>query len=83
MKEGRFTIITKFIPWTNTKPSRVQATCHCGVIRISHDGKESHDKAARQLLEMVYKEDAAHFDLVKAFITEGSFAFIVMEKQDG
>lgn len=48
-------IITKYIPCTNTKPSRVKATCEAGSITLSWDSsgddKLVHQGAARKLCQ--------------------------------
>lgn len=55
-------IITKYIPPTNYKPSRVKAKCERGSITISWDYNgemDSHLAAAQTLVEKFAKEDFA------------------------
>lgn len=58
---GRQCITTKFIPCTNTKSSRIKATCERGSIVVSWDFSlnvdENHINACKQLLAKFDKED--------------------------
>lgn len=62
-------IKTKYLPATNTKPSRIKAECEAGSITISYDHSlnidELHQKAAKELLNKLnWNPD---------FINSGSF----------
>lgn len=62
-------IKTKYLPATNTKPSRIKAECEAGSITISYDHSlnidELHQKAAKELLnKLSWNPD---------FINSGSF----------
>jgi len=52
---SRQAIVTKFIGPTNTRPSRVKATCEAGSITVSwdhrYDPENNHDATARALIE--------------------------------
>ena len=56
-------IITKFVPPTNTKPSRYKAACARGSITVSADYSlnpdGNHDRVARLLIAKFLAEDAA------------------------
>ena len=56
-------IHTKYIPCTNTRGSRIKATCERGSITIDYphelSGDEVHREAVRQLLERFVSEDWA------------------------
>lgn len=81
MREGRFTIVTKWYPCTNTRPMKVKAVCHFGSLTMSYTGPADHGQCAQRLLEQEYGvKSAGRFELVKAIIKEGSWAFIVLEK---
>ena len=58
---GRQSITTKFIPCTNTKPSRIKATCERGSIIVSYEhalnADENHINACKQLLAKFDTED--------------------------
>lgn len=58
-------IISKFIPATNTKPSRVKATCERGSITIPHphelSGDAVHEHAAGLLCARFVAEDAKQY----------------------
>jgi hypothetical protein len=81
---GRFTIITQFRPVTEHNPARIYASCHLNKLHVtySYGGPEKcHLEAAQALLEKVYNmKGAARFKLIGGFITEGQYAFVVLEK---
>lgn len=58
-------IITKYIPATNTKSSRVKAECERGSIVVSYDSAESEEAAHRwavnKLVERFAAEDAKRY----------------------
>lgn len=58
-------IQTKYLPATNTRGSRIKATCERGSITIDypHDlsGDEVHREAVRQLIAKFVKEDAKEY----------------------
>lgn len=55
-------IISKYLPATNTKPSRIKASCERGSIVVSHphelSGDACHEYAATQLCARFVAEDA-------------------------
>ena len=58
-------ILTKYIPATNTRASRVKATCERGSITIDYphelSGEEVHIAAANALVAKFIKEDKAKY----------------------
>lgn len=58
-------IITKVLPATNTKPTRIKAICARGSITISYpdadNQEEAHVRAAHALATKFAVEDAAHY----------------------
>lgn len=58
-------IITRYLPPTNTKPSRVKASCARGSVTISYphelSGEEVHVFAASALVAKFVKEDVAQY----------------------
>ena len=59
--QARQAIVTRYIGPTNTKPSRIKATCDRGSITISYpydvSGADCHAVAVRALLAKFAKED--------------------------
>jgi hypothetical protein len=51
-------IITKYLPWTNTRGSRIKASCQAGSITIDYphelSGMDAHAKAAYALLAKMH-----------------------------
>ena len=71
-------IITKFISATNTRPSRIKATCWGGSITISYDysGDESHRLAAQKLIEKLgWSEDLSAWQM-GGMPDNSGFAFV-------
>jgi hypothetical protein len=72
---GRQAITTKFMPCTNTKCSRVKASCERGNITISWDhalnSSENHEKAVKELLTKFEKEDIAKWG--QAMFSKGTW----------
>ncbi len=58
-------ILTKYLPATNTRGSRIKAMCDRGAITISYphelNGDACHIAAARALVARFVKEDAARY----------------------
>jgi hypothetical protein len=58
-------IVTKYLPATNFKGSRIKASCERGSIAISYpdelSGDECHREAVRQLIAKFVKEDAKRY----------------------
>lgn len=58
-------ITTKYIPCTNTKGSRIKATCERGSITIPHphelSGEAAHEAAVNALCEKFAKEDLKEY----------------------
>lgn len=58
-------IVTKYLPATNTKPSRIKAQCERGSITISFDCnlgvEDTHTAAAKALVGKFVAEDAKKY----------------------
>lgn len=58
-------IITKFLPATNFKGSRIKAECDRGSITVSHphelSGEAVHEYAVKQLIAKFVKEDEGKY----------------------
>jgi hypothetical protein len=59
-------IVTKFIPCTNTKPSRIKAFCERGSLTIGYHSQEGNEEevniiAAKMLCEKFAEEDAIKY----------------------
>ena len=63
---ARQAIVTRYLCPTNTRPSRIRASCDRGFIVISHpmeeSGADAHAVAVRALLAKFHKEDAPDGD---------------------
>ena len=79
-------IITKYLPPTNTKPSRIKAECERGSIIISYDSELGDEGANRKAVEALVarfvKEDAAKYGSkpesnpwARPFVTGGTKSF--------
>lgn len=58
-------IITKYLPATNTKPSRIKAECERGSIIVSYEDsmttEQAHISAAKALIRKFMAEDVKQF----------------------
>jgi hypothetical protein len=58
-------ITTKYLPATNTKPSRIKAACERGSITVSYDSagsdEDAHVAAAQALVESFIVQDSAKY----------------------
>jgi hypothetical protein len=65
------TIVTKYIPATNFKGSRISATCELGRIIIPYDSqdseseKQTHIRARNALLEKIKKVNGVQVDVLR------------------
>ncbi len=86
-------IQTKYLPATNTRGSRIKATCERGSITIDYphelSGDEVHREAVRQLLERFVSEDWAERsippsqnpwkrDFVSGSLPDGTMAHVLL-----
>lgn len=72
-------IITKFLPCTNTKGSRIKATCQAGSIIIDYphelSGMDCHAKAAYALLSKMQWD----YKLVGGQLPSRDYAFVMLD----
>lgn len=72
-------IITKFLPCTNTKGSRIKATCQAGSIIIDYphelSGMDCHAKAAYALLSKMHWD----YKLVGGQLPSHDYAFVMLD----
>ena len=72
-------IITKFLPCTNTKGSRIKATCQAGSIIIDYphelSGMNCHAKAAYALLSKMHW----NYKLVGGQLPSHDYAFVMLD----
>ena len=87
-------IITKYIPATNTRPSRIKAACERGSITVSypHDlsGQDCHHYAVVELVDRFAQEDLKQYGTpvrqnpwrrptVCGQIPDGRYVFVFVE----
>ena len=72
-------IITKFLPCTNTKGSRIKATCQAGSIIIDYphelSGMACHAKAAYALLSKMHWD----YKLVGGQLPSHDYSFVMLD----
>ncbi len=58
-------IISKYLPSTNFKPSRIKASCECASVVLSWDAaltqQQMHEYAASRLVKQILDEDAKRY----------------------
>lgn len=73
-------IITKYLSATNTRSSRIKATCQAGSVTISypHDltGMYCHAAAAKALVEKLGWGHANYGDLMGGGLPSGDYVFV-------
>jgi hypothetical protein len=73
-------IITKYLPATNTKGSRIKATCGAGSTTISYphelSGQAVHRAAAEALIVKLRWDDREYGGLLGGGLPDGSYCFV-------
>jgi hypothetical protein len=71
-------ILTKWLPATNTKPSRIKAMCATATITMSADGgyQKDHREVAEALCNQLGWNDKYYGKLMGGELPDGTFAFV-------
>ena len=73
-------IITKYLGYTNTKSSRIKATCQAGSVTIGfpHElsGMACHAAAAKALVDKMGWNDAQYGDLMGSQLPSNDYVFV-------
>lgn len=73
-------IITKYLGYTNTKSSRIKATCQAGSVTIGfpHElsGMACHAAAAKALVDKMGWNDAHYGDLMGGQLPSNDYVFV-------
>ena len=73
-------IITKYLPVTNTRGSRIKATCAAGSVTIGYphefSGMVCHAAAAKALVEKLGWGFAHYGDLLGGQLSSGDYVFV-------
>lgn len=73
-------IITKYLPATNSRGSRIKATCQAGSVTISYPydltGMCCHAAAAKALVEKLGWGHAHYGDLMGGGLPSGNYVFV-------
>lgn len=73
-------ISTKYLPVTNTRDSRIKATCAAGSVTISYphefSGMACHAAAAKALVEKLGWGFAHYGDLMGGQLASGEYVFV-------
>ena len=76
------TIVTEFIPCTNTRPSRVKATAEAGSVVVSWDHAlnvdENHARACEALIEKMQWKRLG--DCIGGQLPKGGYAFVFIDR---
>lgn len=74
-------IETKYLPYTNTKPSRIKASCDAGTIIVSWDYglniEENHIAAALQLANKLGWDK----EFISGELSSGNYAHVFLSKK--
>lgn len=86
-------IVTKYIPATNTKPSRIKAECRRGKLIVSYnydlDDVDNHREAAKALQAKFNAEDMANYGstifwdcpTVAGELPDGSYCHVLVDRK--
>lgn len=73
-------IITKYLPVTNTRASRIKAQCAAGSVTIDYphelSGMDCHAKAAKALVAKLGWNDAHYGGLLGGQLPSGEYVFV-------
>lgn len=71
-------IQTKYLPATNTKPSRIKAMCATATITVSADGgyQRDHRAVAEKLCNQLGWNDKYYGKLLGGELSNGTFVFV-------
>jgi len=73
-------ILTKYLPYTNTKPSRIKASCQAGSITVSYKHElnleENHERACALLIAKLGWSYATHGETVCGQLPNGTYAHV-------
>ena len=73
-------IITKYLPVTNSRGSRIKATCAAGSVTIAYphelSGMDCHAKAAKALVNKLQWNDANYGGLMGGQLPTGEYVFV-------
>ena len=73
-------IVTKYLPATNTKGSRIKATCEAGSVTIGYphelSGQAVHRAAADALVIKLKWNDSSYGGLLGGGLPDGSYCFV-------
>lgn len=82
----RQAIVTRYLPGTATKPSRIKAHCRAGQLIVSYDDSydngENHRLAASKLIAQLGWDDARYFgEWVGGVLPNQDYAWTLREKK--